>query len=64
MYNLIFDFGCSKFDIVLLFRIGTGTATAKVISDIRAILRLDVDSAPCIMGTFNRTNISYEGKLL
>jgi len=31
-----------------------------VISDIRAILRLDVDSAPCIMGTFNRTNISYE----
>ena len=39
----------------------TGTATAKVILDIREILQLD-RSVPCIMGTFNRQNISYEGK--
>jgi superfamily II DNA helicase RecQ len=39
----------------------TGTATAKVVSDIRDILRLDVNNAPCIKGTFNRSNISYEG---
>jgi hypothetical protein len=47
----------------MLFIKGTGTATAKVIADIRNILQLDVNNAPCIMGTFNRTNISYEGKL-
>ena len=39
----------------------TGTATAKVIQDIRDILQLG-KSVPCIMGTFNRENISYEGK--
>ena len=39
----------------------TGTATAKVVLDIREILQLD-RSVPCIMGTFNRQNISYEGK--
>lgn len=34
-----------------------------MINDIRDILRLDVQRAPCIMGTFNRTNISYEGDI-
>jgi superfamily II DNA helicase RecQ len=43
---------------------GTGTATSKVIQDIRDILRLDVNNAPCILGTFNRENISYEGKFV
>ncbi|KAL3784125.1 hypothetical protein HJC23_005783 [Cyclotella cryptica] len=38
----------------------TGTATSKVIHDIRDILCLDINSAPCLMGTFNRENISYE----
>jgi len=38
----------------------TGTATAKVIDDIREILCLDSKKVPCIMGTFNRENISYE----
>ena len=37
----------------------TGTATTKVIADIREILQLD-RSVPTIMGTFNRPNISYE----
>jgi RecQ family ATP-dependent DNA helicase len=36
----------------------TGTATAKVIQDIRETLRLD-NTAPCIMGSFNRPNITY-----
>lgn len=39
----------------------TGTATAKVIADIRNILRMDA-TVPTIMGTFNRANISYEGE--
>jgi len=37
----------------------TGTATAKVVQDIRSILQFD-KNVPCIMGTFNRLNISYE----
>lgn len=37
----------------------TGTATSKVVADIREILQLD-RSVPTIMGTFNRPNISYE----
>ena len=37
----------------------TGTATAKVIEDIREILHFD-KNVPTIMGTFNRPNISYE----
>lgn len=37
----------------------TGTATAKVIQDIRGILHFD-KNVPCIMGTFNRPNIKYE----
>jgi superfamily II DNA helicase RecQ len=37
----------------------TGTATAKVIQDIRDTLRMGIN-APCIMGTFNRPNITYE----
>ena len=36
----------------------TGTATAKVIQDIRETLRLD-NTVPCIMGSFNRPNITY-----
>ncbi|KAL7488025.1 hypothetical protein ACHAW6_013614 [Cyclotella cf. meneghiniana] len=38
----------------------TGTATSKVIQDVRDVLCLDISSAPCIMGTFNRENIFYE----
>mmetsp|Transcript_2221 Transcript_2221/g.4217 ORF Transcript_2221/g.4217 Transcript_2221/m.4217 type:complete len:988 (-) Transcript_2221:221-3184(-) len=37
----------------------TGTATAKVVQDIRNILKFD-KNVPCLMGTFNRENISYE----
>ena len=37
----------------------TGTATAKVIQDIRDTLRMESDAA-CIMGTFNRPNLTYE----
>jgi ATP-dependent DNA helicase RecQ len=37
----------------------TGTATAKVIQDIRDTLQLG-NNAQCIMGTFNRPNITYE----
>jgi len=37
----------------------TGTATGKVIQDIRSILQFD-KNVPCHMGTFNRPNISYE----
>jgi RecQ family ATP-dependent DNA helicase len=37
----------------------TGTATAKVIQDIRDTLQLGT-TAPCIIGTFNRPNITYE----
>lgn len=37
----------------------TGTATSKVVLDIREILQLD-KSVPCVMGSFNRSNISYE----
>lgn len=37
----------------------TGTATAKVIEDIKNVLQFD-RHVPCIMGTFNRENISYE----
>ncbi|KAL7551933.1 hypothetical protein ACHAWF_015156 [Thalassiosira exigua] len=37
----------------------TGTATAQVIEDIRTILHFD-KSVPCIMGTFNRPNLSYQ----
>ena len=36
-------------------------ATAKVIKDIRDTLKLEA-TVPCIMGTFNRQNVSYEGK--
>jgi len=36
----------------------TGTATAKVIQDIRETLRLD-NTVPCILGSFNRPNITY-----
>ncbi|ACI64565.1 predicted protein, partial [Thalassiosira pseudonana CCMP1335] len=38
----------------------TGTATSKVVQDIRDVLCLDSTTAPCLMGTFNRPNISYE----
>ncbi|KAL9184396.1 hypothetical protein ACHAXT_002482 [Thalassiosira profunda] len=37
----------------------TGTATPKVIKDIRDVLQLD-KSVPCLMGTFNRPNLTYE----
>jgi superfamily II DNA helicase RecQ len=37
----------------------TGTATAKVIQDIRDTLRMESDAA-CIMGTFNCPNLTYE----
>ncbi|EJK44405.1 hypothetical protein THAOC_37057 [Thalassiosira oceanica] len=38
----------------------TGTATAKVIDDIRDVLKLDRRSCQLLMGSFNRPNISYE----
>ena len=38
----------------------TGTATAKVIDDIRDVLQLDRGSCQLLMGSFNRPNISYE----
>lgn len=37
----------------------TGTATPKVIEDIRTVLQFD-KRVPCLMGTFNRANIHYE----
>ena len=38
----------------------TGTATAKVLDDIRDVLQLDRRSCQLLMGSFNRPNISYE----